>query len=48
MNKKDRCANCGSTRENHIDFFDTGRKNVCPCRKAMTFLKEEEKNNETN
>lgn len=37
------CANCGKLESEHIDYFKTGKKNVCPHRKSMTFqLKEKE------
>lgn len=34
---EDICDNCGEKRKNHIDYFGTGKKNVCPHRKSMHF-----------
>lgn len=35
----DICANCGYEKIGHIDYFDTGKKNVCPFRKSMKYRK---------
>lgn len=37
------CYNCGQEKISHIDYFDTGKKNVCPHRKSMKFVLAEEK-----
>lgn len=37
MAKEDICDNCGYRKDQHIDFFDTRKKNVCPFRKSMKF-----------
>lgn len=37
MNEEDICENCGERRKYHIDYFETGKKNVCPHRKSMKF-----------
>lgn len=31
------CDNCGEKRKAHIDYFGTGKKNVCHYRKSMHF-----------
>ena len=33
-----KCDNCGKRRIDHIDYFDTGRKNVCPHRCSINFV----------
>ncbi len=35
-----KCNNCGEEENRHIDYFDTGKKNVCPYRRSMTFVPE--------
>ena len=35
----ERCINCGERRNRHIDYFNTGKKDVCPNRKSMKFAK---------
>jgi len=34
---QDKCVNCGERRDKHIDYFNTGKNNVCPGRKSMKF-----------
>ena len=36
--KRDICDNCGEKMKNHIDYFNTGKKDVCPHRKSMKFV----------
>ncbi|KKK58311.1 hypothetical protein LCGC14_3045710 [marine sediment metagenome] len=38
---QERCGNCGERRSEHIDYFDTGKKNICPHRKSMEFVSQE-------
>ncbi len=43
LNKiEERCNNCGKLRADHIDYFNTGKKNVCPYRKSMKFDNKKE------
>ena len=37
-----KCANCGENKFEHIDYFGTAKKNVCPHRKSMKFKAEDE------
>jgi len=37
------CDNCGEIRDNHIDYFNTGKYLVCPQRRAMQFSDKEVK-----
>ena len=32
-----KCSNCSERKIDHTDYFGTGKKDVCPNRKSMTF-----------